>query len=320
MDLIYVNTSKDESILTDYTLDIAFGNDENDFEIKCNINNNVLDYQYLFYVSEEDKESQYGGIIDSIVVNTKDNTITYGGRSFQGILSSKIIQPDNGQDYYVVSGNVCNVARSLISRVGLDDLFVVNNSSSKSIVSYQFDRYIDLYTGIKKMAKTLNLKVKMAYFDGHIYINFNEIVDYSDDEEWDSSQMTLTVSNSKNYVNHLICLGKGELKDREVIHLYRDNNDSIVSTKYYDKLDEICNVYENTSTDTLLEDSTTHFKEIIEDIKNTSIDFDAKEYNYDIGDVVGVRENLTNTFVRREIVKTILKIANGKETITYSIG
>ena len=55
MDLIYMDESKkDIDVLKDYTLDLAYGSDENDFECKVNINNNVCKTGYYLYFEGEE--------------------------------------------------------------------------------------------------------------------------------------------------------------------------------------------------------------------------------------------------------------------------
>ena len=49
------------------------------------------------------KYTEYGGRIDGVCVDTGKETVTYSGRTWQGILSKKIVCPDDGQDYLVLS-------------------------------------------------------------------------------------------------------------------------------------------------------------------------------------------------------------------------
>ena len=50
MDLIYATDEKiDIGVMRDYTFDLAFGSDENDFELTTNINNHYVS-RGIFYI------------------------------------------------------------------------------------------------------------------------------------------------------------------------------------------------------------------------------------------------------------------------------
>ena len=96
MDLIYATAARvDVGVLQGYELDLAYGESENDFELKTSLDNHVCREGYILYV----EGTEYGGIIDSIAPNTRSNTLSYKGRTWHGILNSKVICPDKGHDY-----------------------------------------------------------------------------------------------------------------------------------------------------------------------------------------------------------------------------
>ena len=132
----------DQASLEDFTLDAAWGADENDFELTVD---RLIDAgSYVYFDGGE-----CGGVVDSLKDSLKDgrSTLTYGGRTWHGILANKILSPDSGKDYLTVSGSASSVIGSLISRVGLDSVFdaVVppDGSDDPTIKQYQFDRYTD---------------------------------------------------------------------------------------------------------------------------------------------------------------------------------
>ena len=67
---------------------------------------------------------------------------------------------------------------------------------------------------------------------------------------------------NKNKVNHLICLGKGDLATREVIHLYIDQFGRIGDVQYYTGIAEIVETYDNSNTEDLRNDGIKRFTEI----------------------------------------------------------
>lgn len=61
MDLIYANKNKiDVGVLKDYSFDLAFGSDENNFKLSVNTENNVCEEDYIIYI----EGTEYGGIVD----------------------------------------------------------------------------------------------------------------------------------------------------------------------------------------------------------------------------------------------------------------
>ena len=207
-----------------YTLDMAYGADENDFECTIDRDAHCCEKGYYLYVEGE----EYGGIIDRIRVNTEKDEIIYKGRTWHGVLEGKVICPDPGLDYLVLNGEANEVLQEIIDRIGLSDLFVASSEDSGiNIVSYEMNRYIKGYTGIKKMLKEFGGKLRIRWVDGMVELSALSIVDYSQDEEFDTSQGDFTVEKDFLPVNHMICLGQGDLADRAVIHIFTDENGGV---------------------------------------------------------------------------------------------
>ena len=100
-------------------------------------------------------------MIDSVGVDTDETTVTYSGRTWHGILESKVLQPDEGEDYLIVSGEANEVLKLLIDRMGLSELFKVSTLNSNiQISSYQMNRYIKGYTGIHEDAESIQCKTE----------------------------------------------------------------------------------------------------------------------------------------------------------------
>ena len=225
MDLIYADeTKKDIGVMMAYTLDIAYGTDENNFECVVDSKNHCCREHYYLYVEGED----YGGYIDSIKVDTPTGEITYSGRTWHGILEGKAICPDPGQDYAVFDGEANAVIQEIIDMVGLGDLFVASEEDSEiEVIGYQMERYTYAYTGIRQMLKASNAKLLIRWINGMVTLSAEPIYDYSQDEEFDTSQVDFTLKRNYDPVNHIICLGQGELQDRAVIHLFTDDGGGV---------------------------------------------------------------------------------------------
>lgn len=320
MDLIYTNVRlEDVGVLKDYTFDLAFGSDENDFEVTIDIDKHCCKAKCLLYI----EGTEYGGIIDGIRVVTKDETLVYFGRTWHGVLDSKILEPDAGENYLVVSGEANTIISNLIERIGLSDLFEASTADSELIIdNYKMDRYISAYSGIKKMLDTVSGKLNFTFRDGKVQISALPIVDYSKAEQFDNDQVEMDIKKTDNPINHLICLGKGELSERQVIHLYADAEGNISENQTFTGIDEVAEKYDYSNVESLEELK----KSGIEKLKqywssNTAkMDFDSETVVYDIGDIVSSKEIVTGTFVKATITKKIVTINKGETNIEYKVG
>ena len=129
-----------------------------------------------------------------------------------------------------------------------DDGFFVGTGESTGItVNYQYNRYVSVYDGLKEMLKSVGYKMEIKY-DNELKaakVGAVPIVDYSSRIEYSSDMNAhYYMTKEKCGVNHLICLGAGELRDRVVVHLYADAAGNISQTQTFFGADEICDIYD----------------------------------------------------------------------------
>lgn len=225
MDLIYADENRiDQGVMGAYELDMAYGSDENNFTCTIDRESHCCTEGFFLYVEGE----EYGGIIDKVKVNTEKDEITYSGRTWHGILKKKIICPEDGQDYAVFDGEANTVLQTIIDMIDLGELFEVSAADTGiQIQAFQMDRYIDAYTGICKMLKDADAKLHIAWENKKVVLSAQLRQDYSQDEEFNTAQVDFTIEKNYRPVNHIICLGQGDLKDRAVIHIFCDENGGI---------------------------------------------------------------------------------------------
>ena len=233
MDLIFTNAAKEDvGVLFDYEFDLAFGEDENNFELTIQQSAHCLEPGSFIYI----EGTEYGGIVDSITVNTEQQSITYSGRTWHGILAGNVIEPEAGYDYFVVNGDANAILATLIDKLGLSDLFVASAEASDiQIAEYTFRRYTDGYKGIRQMLADNSGKLKIEHRTDKVVLSAVYLADYSQNEEFDASQVDFSVKKNFRPTNHLICLGSGNLKNRFVIHLFTDENGGIQPYKTTEK-------------------------------------------------------------------------------------
>lgn len=318
MDLIYCNKSKvDIGVVKDYSFDLAFGSDENDFELTVDTENNVCADDYFVYI----EGTEYGGVIDAIDVDTAKKEIKYKGRTYHGILNSKIIKPDSQQDYYIVSGEANSIIRTLITRLELGSLFQGSTAASGiTISSYKFKRYVAGYDGLVEMLSTANAKLHVEFSDGYVVLSAVPVVNYSD-EELDSDHISFKIQKTYNPVNHLICLGQGELANRTVKDLYCDANGNISTSQTFTGMDEVADVYNYPNAESPEDLEREGRKKLAELNAADQIDVNLDDtYEFDVGDIITASDVTTGVEVTRKVIKKIVKINNDLLTVNYKIG
>ena len=316
---------KDIKPVMDSEIDIAVGMSENVFEIIIRRDRWDERYAYgnIFYI----KNTEFGGIIGRRKTNTEQDTISLYGNTWRGELDKKIIRPPSGQDYRKVSGELNAVLNTLVTEQFGDYFVVSQNDTGVSVTNYQFDRYCTLLDGITKMVKSVNHRLHIKYMQqergqpGYVELSAVPVTDYSDQIELSGdSRLDYVFDETKNGVNHLICLGKGELQDRQVIDLYVSKDGSIGKDQYYTGIDEIAQVYENTSAEA--EELEEKGREQLQKLMNsTSFSMDVETLNMDVevGDIVGGRDYMTGMYAAKPIVKKIYKVSKGEKSLEYEI-
>lgn len=270
--------------------------------------------------------TEYGGIIGEVLTDTALDYVELKGLSWRGRLAKKIIQPPAGADYKTVSGELHSVMKSLIEPE-FDGLFVVSQEDTGVTVSnYQFDRYCTLLDGLNKMLKSKWYRLKLSFRreqnePGYLYIEAVPIVDYSNRIELSRDcQLNYTMDDKRDGVNHLIVTGKGELQDRNILHLYVQENDEIGTEQYYTGLQEITEVYENTSTEAqeLMTASVERLQSLMGK-KTFKMDIAKLGLDVCIGDIVGGRDYLTGMYMAKPVENIIYELINDDESKTYKL-
>lgn len=320
--LIYTDANRiDQGVLGNTTLDLEYGRDESDqtntFEVSIDRNSKIrLEDKALVYI----EGTEYGGKITGIGTNTGEDVITYKGMTWHGLLNAHVLGPDSGQDYLVLSGEAHTVIRSLIERMNLQDIFTAPMTSSGININYQV-RYEYGYFAILAMLAASSAKLKMTYDNGMVVLSAEPIADYSDSDELDTTQIELEIDKDYLPVNHLVCLGEGELKNRIVLHFYADADGNVSTTQSLFGADENTLIYDYTNADS--DELSEKGQEKLKELQNCdTVKVDIPEGRVlDIGDLVGAIDPITGIYVATEVTyKTVTISSNGLVSIAYKVG
>lgn len=301
--------------VSDCVFDCAWGSGENDFELTL-YDGTVLPDRGLVYVDG----TEVGGIVDHMKDELSDgvSVVTYSGRSWHGMLAGKVLQPDSGQDYLKVSGPVNQVLSNLLARIGLSDVFKVRADSTKTIPTFQFDRYCTAYDGIRRMLAANDLKLMFQEVDGTIWMYAQPIVDHNDTV--DSDLIDFSITKDYRRTNHMIGLGKGDLKNRLVIHYYADASGKVSSACTFKGRDEIAAVYDYSSAEKDELDKQT--KKQLQDLQGAgAVDVTVHDgLSLDVGDRVAGCDHVTGLTVTAVVLKKIVKLSGGLLSVSYEVG
>lgn len=325
MELILTDrTANDIRRLFDVEADIDL-KDTNTFELKINRGEakDDLAFENMIYVPE----TEYGGIIGEVNTDTSMDTISIKGYTWRGLLNKKILRPPAGEDYLKISGELNECLGTLISD-SFGSLFSVSEKDTgQSVSNFQFNRYTTMLKGIMKMLKSVGYKLQIKYIQrergapGYVELSATPIVDYSETIELSQDdQLDFTFQNVRNGINHLICLGTGELKDRAVVDLYVQADGSIGEQPYYTGVDEIVGIYEDTNAEAeeLKEKGIDKLQELM---NHTVFEMNVATLNVDveIGDIVGGRDYLTGLYAKKPVSGKIWRVTGGVQSVEYSV-
>lgn len=286
------------------------------FQITTLIDEKMVKLADYFYI----ENTEYGGRVDMQKIDTGKGVIASSGRTWRGILDSKVITPDPGDDYYEITGDLNYIIGQVITKVGLTSLFEADNTETITI-TYKFGRYVTVYYGIIKMLAEQGYKLSLVWAHGKVVLKALEITDYSDESELTSDHFDFIIQKNTAPVNHMIGLGSGELSQRLVVHKYIQADGSIGDTQHYFGLDEIVDVLDNPNAESLEELELNTIDALSRSSVSDSIDVNTTDdLQADIGDKFTALDVTTGLSVTQYVTDKIVNIDNDVVKVSYEIG
>ena len=313
MDL-FVTDSQGRTVsrLRSFELDMAFGADENDFELSAPKTSGIEPGSRVFVPGTE-----YGGIV-SILCPARTqygDTIAYKGRTWHGILDDHVICPPSGRSHLSVSGDANAVLRQLVQAMGVGDLFSAGSYAGIN-VSGSF-RYRPGYTGIVEMLAASGARLKAVWDTAAMrcVLSAVPVKDWGDVPGISGSTMYNAEVDYRKY-NHLIALGKGEGASRIVYNLYSDAAGNISEHQTMMGLDERTYIYDYSNAE--LADLKVKSHDKLTKLRQTDVidvDLDSGA-GVAVGDTVTAYSPAVGVSTRGTITKLTVKVADGHATVT----
>lgn len=156
--VVYTNAARqDVGEMRGAVIDVEIG-DADDFQLEAPDSYPIV-CGSLVYVDG----TSYGGIVDHRIPTTGSPVVTYRGRTWAGVMSERVIVPPSGRDYYAYDCDANELLRSLVESLGLSWLFAVPSGSSGIALKGEFERYTDMWSGLRKAAKDAGARVSVTW-------------------------------------------------------------------------------------------------------------------------------------------------------------
>lgn len=306
--------------VSDVTLDWASGADENDFELTIADQPQTPARGWWWWIDG----TEIGGRIDDMrtTVTSGASETTWLGRTWTGLLASKIIRPDSGQDYLTVSGKLPEVVRSLVRRIGLDSVLTVDSDDQSVITDYVFKdpRYVDSYTGLRALLAFCGRRLDFHAEDNRILLGIAPVETIGNTV--DSDLVDFKAETKHRTVNHLIGLGEEDLKNRYVSEWYADAQGNVSRKQTLTGVDEVCEIYDYSCAEQQTLDDNT-MKRLQELQTGGAVDVTLSESageSLRVDDIVTASDHNTGLTVTAKVTKRIIKISDGIMTASCEVG
>lgn len=304
----------------EFSLDMAYGTGDstNDFELSL-----PQDVRLVAGGLVHLDGTGWGGVVDRCSVDTEEgSSITWSGRTWQGILANKVLRPNSGANYLVASGAVSDCITQIIQKCSLTGLMSVGECPVET-VSYQYWRYIDAWHGLVMMLASVGMRPTFTVVrtGGNVRVRVGAVSRTEREESVDSDLVDFAAVRVWRATNHLVCLGAGELSQRLVCDLYADSSGNVSQTQSYFGLDEVCETYELSSVETseeIIAEGTKHLEELR--AANTVELTVSEGLDLDVGDVVQVYDARVDLAATAQIGQVVVKVSDGIVTVLHETG
>lgn len=264
--------------------------------------------------------TEYGGKVrnPSSVNEDKYSALKYNGVTWGGLLDEHTICPSGSNTHYHLKGEANHVIEQLISYLGLTGIFIADASNSGITLNYDV-RFVPAFQALRAALFRVGARLSHVYdFQCRRCVLKAVAVDQKRGRTYVSDADNVAMSYYTP-VNHLVCIGEGEMQERVVIHLYADKYGNISKTQSLFGVDQIDQLYDYTSADAETLESEGRrtlaelqvFKDMDVSIPSASSDV------HNLDDIIRAIDAATGKQIRARIIKKTLEIDH-KDRVTAS--
>lgn len=307
MELIYLTSDLSEIGPCRADVDFDVGNDAtNDFVLKGILPDGIGGV----YVPG----TEFGGLLEYLQMSNRNDVVTRKGYTWRGLLKKGVIMPLAGSDYRIVSGDANAVISSLLSGFMGGFFHVPETASGITIDNYKFPLYCTYLEGLTGMLREYGAKLvitadKPAAGSGPVVTVQAKPRVTIGDKYSEEFPVSLTYTDDGMGINHLICLGPGELQHRTRVDLYVQEDGSIGTQQYYTGFRERTEVYDYSNSESESNLVTYGKRRLRERMSKKTLQLNNADVDGDIGDLVYGYMNGISTM--NQITRKILTITGG---------
>lgn len=306
-ELIYLTSDLSEIGPCRADVDFDVGNDAtNDFVLKGILPDSIGG----LYVPG----TEFGGLLEYLQTSNRNDVVTRKGYTWRGLLEKGIITPPAGSDYRIVSGDANAVMASLLSGFMGGFFHVPETAAGITIDNYKFPLYCSYLEGLTGMLQEYGAKLVITADKPAagscivVTIQAKRRVTIGDkySEEF---PVSLTYTDDGMGINHLICLGPGELQNRTRVDLYVQEDGSIGTTQYFTGFRERTELYDYSNSESESNLVTYGKRRLRERMSKKTLQLNDADVDGDIGDLVyGCMNGISTT---SPITRKILTVTGG---------
>lgn len=254
---------------------------------------------------------EYGGVIEKTEEN---NELVKTGFTWRGLLQQWLIEPLSDNDYFVVSGDINIIVGNMVSNILGGFFTAVPGTIGVTVNNYQFLLHCTVLDGLMRLCEDNGCKlcIRNTVKDGCLQVEV--FAEPAVPKTLPATAFSATVTVDGMGINHLICWGKGELKERLRKDIYLQPDGNVTYEQYYIGFAERQAVYENTSYESETEFVNYAIQRLSELASYTRMDItEIQADGADIGDVLTVKKG--NYVVTAPVVRKILTWSGGVTAI-----
>ena len=265
--------------------------------------------------------TEYGGLIECPEDTTGEDLHTYKGWTWRGLLTQAVVSPPDGEDYYTASGDLHEIMSGLVTD-RFSGLFTVPDTLTGVTANFQADRFCTVHEALTDLCEENGYKLVIeAYKSDTVKVELRaEPITAIAGTYNEDNRLSLTFADNQMGINHLICMGSGELKDRQRVDLYVDQNGNIGSTKYHTGLYEREQYFDYPNAESITELTKQGKKRLKEVMSKKTLQINRiTDVEMDIGDIVTGKHTVSGTSVSAPIDRKSFAYSGGIVRLEYHV-
>lgn len=289
------------------SLDLVLG-DTNDFQLEFG---RPIPRGSIVFV----EGTELAGVIDDVETVSTSRVVTHTGRTWPGILDTRVVRPPSGSDYYEFSGDANEVIAALVDDCDLGGIFSTPDKMSGIRLTGKAARYASLWEVLLSATSAVGARPSCSWDGTRLRLTAvrSRVVEVDA-----ASEAAVRIRHGGRPVNHLVCLGGGELSNRVVIDLYADEDGNVSTMQSIFGPGVVEEVYDYSSADDveLMEGGTKRLLEL-QERSPVSLDSSSVRGNVALLDVIAASDDRTGVSATATVTRVVARHEDGILKVTY---